>query len=334
MNILILGGTQFVGRTLTEITRARGHQVTLFNRGKTNQTLFSDVETLIGDRDGGLDLLHGRSWDAVIDTCGYLPRLVRDSGQLLQHSVKQYVFISSISVFASMASADQDEGTSLGEMPNGDNSVEEINGETYGPLKVLCEQVLHELYPENHLIIRPGLITGPYDHTDRFGYWPWRLSRGGDVLVPGRPERPIQHIDVRDLATWLLKMVEQTQHGTYNATGPATTQTMGDLIAACQALSKEKGPVHWLDEQFLLDQEVTPWQELPFWIPELNEESHGFMRVNCQKAIQAGLTFRPLAETVGDFLAWHNTRPDHQWKVTLTPEKEQSTLATWSTRDS
>ncbi len=198
MHILIIGGTQFVGRTLTQTALERGHQVTLFNRGKTNQEIFPEAEKLVGDRDGGLEALHGRSWDVVIDTCGYVPRLVRDSAQLLQNQVKQYVFISTISIFADMKTPDMDENAPLGLMPEGDNTVEEVKNTTYGPLKVLCEQLLHELFPDKCLIIRPGLISGPHDHTDRFGYWPWRAAQGGDILAPEKEQAILAKWSKRD----------------------------------------------------------------------------------------------------------------------------------------
>lgn len=327
MEILIIGGTQFVGRALTRECLNRGHRVTHFNRGKSNPDAFPEVETIVGDRDGGLEPLGGRRWDAVIDTCGYVPRLVEASADLLAEAVDQYVFISTISVFKSLTEVGVDENAPLGTME--DETVEEITGETYGPLKVLCEQAVERHFPGRALIIRPGLITGPFDHTDRFGYWPARVDRGGAVLVPGRPERSLQHIDARDLAAFTVDLIERRAFGTFNATGPAELLTMGELIDACREIATRDADIHWVDEQFLIDQGVTPWQELPFWLPELDPDTAGFMRVSCQKAIDAGLTFRPVLETVRDWLVWHKSREDHTWKTTLTPEREAELLALW-----
>lgn len=327
MKILVIGGTRFVGRAITAELLSRGHEVTLFNRGQSNSDLFPEAEKLVGDRDGGLAPLNGRRWDAVIDTCGYVPRIVKQSAELLADAVERYVFVSTISVFASVATSGIDEHAPLGTLE--DETVEEINGETYGPLKVLCEQAVEDALPGRALIIRPGLITGPHDPTDRFGYWPYRVSLGGDVLVPGRPERPIQHIDGRDLATFIVDQTEQQRADIFNATGPDYTQTMGELIEVCRGLSSEKGQIHWVDEEFLTDEEVSPWQELPMWVPEIDEQLRGFMHINCQKAIDAGLTFRPLRETASDWLAWHQTRQDHIWQNTLSPEKEEQLLRKW-----
>jgi 2'-hydroxyisoflavone reductase len=301
--------------------------VTLFNRGRSNADLFPTTAKIIGDRDGGLDALQGRRWDAVIDSCGYFPRLVRDSATILAGAVDRYVFISTISVYASLAPLNIDENAPLGTLA--DATVEEITGGSYGPLKVLCEQVVEEIMPGRSLIVRPGLITGPHDHTDRFGYWPYRVDLGGNVLAPGRPQRPIQHIDVRDLATFVVDMTEKRETGIYNTTGPYHALTMGQLLDTCLEIGAHEATVHWVDEQFLLDQKVVPWGELPFWVPEADRDMAGFMRINCQKALDAGLTFRPLLETVRDWLVWHKTRADHEWQQALTPERERAILKAW-----
>lgn len=326
MEILVIGGTQFVGRAIVSELLNRGHRVTLFNRGKSNPNVFPEADKLVGDRDGGLEPLRGRSWDAVIDTCGYFPRLVNDSAELLAGRVDHYIFISTISVYQSLAEPGVDEDSPLATME--DETVEEITGETYGPLKVLCEVAVERHFPERALIIRPGLITGPFDPTDRFGYWPYRVDLGGEVLVPGRPERPLQHIDVRDLADFVVDLTEQKATGIFNATGPAKLLLMGQLIDACLEIGAHEANIHWVDEQFLLDNEVTPWQELPFWLPEVDPSTAGFMRVNNQKAIDAGLTFRPVLRTVRDWLVWHKTRLNHAWSR-LSPEKEAELLTKW-----
>ncbi len=299
MNLLILGGTVFLGRHLVDAALAAGHQVTLFNRGRHNPDLFPQVEKLRGDRDGGLDALAGRRWDAVIDTCGYVPRLVRASAELLAGSVEHYTFISSISVYRDLDQAPVDESSPVGVLA--DESVEEITGETYGPLKALCEQAAEAAMPGRVLNVRPGLIVGPHDPTDRFTYWVWRAALGGEVLAPGRPQRRIELIDARDLAGWILRSVAAGRTGVYNATGPAYELTMSDMLATCRQAIGSSARFTWVDEAFLLANGVAPWSELPLWLPEAD---NGVMAVDCRQAMAAGLAFRPLAETVEDTLAW------------------------------
>ncbi|HLO18258.1 MAG TPA: NAD-dependent epimerase/dehydratase family protein, partial [Anaerolineales bacterium] len=229
MRILIIGGTRFLGRHLVESARARSHEVTLFNRGKSNPNLFPQVETIIGDRERDLDKLKGRIWEAVIDTSGYFPRLVRLSAESLAASVSRYVFISSLSVYESFKKIGMDESDPVGKIEN--ETTEEITGETYGPLKALCEQAVQDIFGlERTLIARPGLIVGPHDPTDRFTYWPVRVARGGDVLAPEKPEAPIQIIDVRDLSDFIIRLIEESAFGTYNATGPDYALTLGRLL--------------------------------------------------------------------------------------------------------
>jgi 2'-hydroxyisoflavone reductase len=331
MNILILGGTRFLGRHLVDAALNRGHEVTLFNRGKTNPDLYPDIETLLGDRDSGLDALAGHQWDAVIDTSGYFPRLVRDSAQALVGAVEHYTFISSISVYADEATVSVhsndvlDENSPVGTIE--DESVEEITGETYGPLKALCEQEVQKVFSEGALIIRPGLIVGPYDTSDRFTYWPVRLARGGDVLAPGDPQMPVQIIDARDLAEWNIRMVEDQVTGVFNATGPQPPLTLQKVIETCQQVAGVSAEIVWVSEEFLLEQEVAPFTEMPLWLPE---GVWGMSRVNVSRALAAGLKFNPLAETIADTLAWANTRPaDYAWVNGLTPEREAELLATW-----
>ncbi|MCL6642308.1 MAG: SDR family oxidoreductase [Candidatus Bipolaricaulota bacterium] len=330
MKLLVLGGTVFLGRHIVETALARGHQVTLFNRGQHNPELFPEVEKLRGNRDGHLEALHGRRWDAAIDTCGYVPRVVRASAELLAHSVEHYTFISSISVYADFSVLGLNETAPLGRLQ--DETVEEITGETYGPLKALCEQAAERAMPGRVLIIRPGLIVGPHDPTDRFTYWPYRVAQGGEVLAPGRPDRPVQIIDVRDLAEWIVRMVETGKTGTYNATGPDHALTMGQLLETCKSVSRSDAIFTWVDEKFLLDAGVQPWTELPLWVPD-TEEYKGFSAVDCTRAILDGLSFRPLAETVQDVLAWVATRPsDALWQAGLAREKEQELLHKWHSK--
>ncbi len=309
MRLLILGGTRFLGRALVEVALAGGHEVTLFNRGQSNPELYPEVETIIGDRDGGLAGLNGRfdrlsagrSWDAVIDTCGYMPRLVTDSASLLADAVKQYVFISSISVYpmAAFAEAGVDEETAVDTIT--DETIEEITGETYGPLKALCEQAAEAAMPGRVLNVRAGLIVGPHDQSDRFTYWPHRVAKGGVVLAPDSPNYATQFIDVRDLAAWVLHMVAQQKMGAYNVTGKVGDVTLGDVLATSRDVSGSEATFSWVDASFLSEQKVEPWSQLPLWI---GAELPGFNQVNCDKAFADGLRIRPLAQTIQDTLTW------------------------------
>jgi 2'-hydroxyisoflavone reductase len=329
MKLLILGGTVFLGRHLVEAATARGHSLTLFNRGQHNPELFPQVEKLRGDRDGDLSALQGRRWDAVIDTCGYLPRAVRASAELLADAVDHYTFISSISVYADFHTLAMNESAPVGTLA--DETVEEVTGETYGPLKALCEQAAERALPGRVLNIRPGLIVGPHDPTDRFTYWPVRVARGGEVLAPGRPHVPVQVIDGRDLAEWTVRMVEARQVGVYNATGPDYELTMERLLEQCKAVTDADARFVWVDEQFLLDNEVKPWMELPLWVAGDGNLAH-LLRIDCRKAFATGLTFRPLAETIRDTLAWEATRPseaEQERRAGMKPEREAELLRAW-----
>jgi 2'-hydroxyisoflavone reductase len=282
---------------------------------------------LIGDRDGELGALGGRSWDAVIDTCGYTPRVVRASAEALAEAVQSYVFISSISVYASFAQPGMTEEAELATMA--DESVEEITGETYGPLKALCEKEVEEIVPGRMLIIRPGLIVGPHDVSDRFSYWPYRAAQGGEVLAPGLPETPVQIIDVRDLAEWTVRLVEQKAIGVFHATGPDYRLSMGGMLDSCRAAIDSEAHFTWVDDAFLVEQGVGAWIEMPLWIPA-GPEVEGFSRVDVSKAIDAGLVFRPLADTARDTLEWLQTRPeDYVWRAGMEREKEARLLALW-----
>lgn len=325
MNILILGGTRFLGRHLVDAALARGHSVTLFNRGKSNPGLYPQIETILGDRETDLDKLAGRRWDAVIDTCGYLPRIVRLSAQALKNSVDSYVFISSISAYADFAQVGITENSPLATMPN--ETVEEITGETYGPLKVLCEKAVKAELPGRALLIRPGLIVGPHDPTDRFTYWPFRIAGGGEVLAPEKPDVPVQIIDGRDLAEFTFKLIESRASGVYNATGPDYDLTLGDMLETCKQVSGSDAVLRWAPVEFLTRNKVEAWSDMPVWVPD-SPENAGFSKVDVSKAIAAGLTFRPLAETIRDTLAWAATRPaDYPWRAGLTAERETQLLA-------
>jgi 2'-hydroxyisoflavone reductase len=320
MKLLIIGGTRFLGRALVDTAVARGHTVTLFNRGKSNPDLYDDVETIVGDRDGGLDGLKGRTWDAVIDTCGYVPRLVRDAAELLKDAVDHYTFISSISVYADFNTVGMDESAPLATLA--DESVEEITGETYGGLKVLCENVADEVMNGHTLHVRSGFIVGPNDFTDRFSYYPHRIAEGGEVLLPQGPDWPIQFIDASDIARWVVLATEQKLTGPYNITGPATKLTFGELAQTCKDVSDSDATFTYASEAFLRENEVEG--AFPLWA---GSGMPGIHTVNCQKAIDAGLTFRPLADTIRDTLDYLNSLPaDHEWRVGLGPERERELL--------
>lgn len=325
MHLLILGGTVFLGRHLVEAALARGHSVTLFNRGQHGAELFPEVEKLRGDRDGDLAALAGRRFDAAIDTSGYVPRLVRASAELLAPNVGHYTFISSISVYADFAAIGIDEGHPVGVLA--DPTVEEVTGESYGPLKALCEQAAEAALPGRTLVIRPGLIVGPHDPTDRYTYWPVRVARGGPLLAPVGPETLVQYIDVRDLAVWTIACVERGLTGVYNATGPASPQPFGALLEACgEAAGAPAQPV-WASAAFLEEAGVRPWMDLPLWLPTTAEMA-GFARVSIAKAVAAGLSFRSPVATAADTLAWAGTRPaDHSWRAGLDPAREAELLA-------
>lgn len=325
MKLLILGGTRFLGRALTEAAEAAGHEVSLFNRGQSGPDLYPHLEQFRGDRDGGLAILEDRHWDAVIDTCGYVPRVVRASAELLASRVKHYTFISTISVYANHATIGLDECSPVGTLE--DISVEEITEKSYGPLKVLCEQSVDEAMGDRSLHVRAGLIVGPYDPTDRFTYWPYRVSLGGELLAPGNPDQPVQFIDVRDIAEWTIWATERNLAGIFNVTGPDFQIDMARLLETCRQISYSKATFTWVSEKFLLNQGVTPYLDLPLWVPD---EYAGFGTVNIDKAIQAGLHFRPLAETIRDTLAWLKCRSaDHEWRAGLTQEREAELLKLW-----
>jgi len=322
MKILVIGGTRFLGRTLVEMALKQGHELTLFNRGKTNPELFHEIEKLIGDRDGDLTPLKGRTWDIVVDTCGYVPRIVAKSAELLAGSVELYVFISTINVYADYSKPGLNEDSPLATIAN--ESVEEVTGETYGPLKVLCERTVRKSFPKDSLIPRCGLIVGPHDPTDRFTYWPVRIKKGGEVFAPSPPHMQVQFIDVRDLVNFLLLLAENRISGIFNTTGPADKLTMEDFLAKCSAEFGNQASLTWVSEEFITSNDVG---HIPMWTPE---NWRGIFQADCSKAINVGLSFRPLTETINDTLAWHATRPsDYDLKVGLKPGKEKELLKKW-----
>jgi 2'-hydroxyisoflavone reductase len=317
MRLLLLGGPKFVGRALIEAALERGHEVTTFNRGQTNPELFPEVEKLHGDRHGDLDALRGRSWDAVFDTSAYVPQAVHTSAGLLGDAVDRYVLVSTIGVYADF-SKPVPEDAPLAPLAEGHPDDELLaDYGNYGPLKVLCEQALLEHFGERALIVRPGLIVGAHDSTDRFTYWPRRAERGGPILAPAPPDNPVQVIDVRDLVGWMLRMGESGATGVFNATSPAGALDFASMLAACGAQD-----VVWADEAFLLERDVKPWAELPVWIPAGDPDMRYFLQADVSRAVVAGLTFRPLEEAAREVPAWAG-------EAGLSPEREAELLAEW-----
>jgi 2'-hydroxyisoflavone reductase len=325
MRILILGGSQFVGRWMTQAALDAGHQVTMFNRGQSNPHLFDDVEKLTGDRNGDLSALEGRQWDAVIDTSAYTPRQVSATADLLKDSARHYLFVSTMMVYADFKQNGLNEDSAVGKLE--DESVEVVNVKTYGPLKALCEREVRRVLPDRHVILRPCIVAGPYDNTDRFTWWVHRAAQGGEMFVPGSPDYPFQMIDARDLADWAVRLVENGQTGTFNAAGLQTPVSLGDLLTAAREASGSKAAFTWVEEEFFKSHKVSHWRELPFWLPSWDASYPGFFRVDNRKALSAGLTFRPLRQTVADTLAWSQTLPaSHNWRAGMTPEREAELL--------
>ena len=323
MRLLVLGGTKFLGRAVVEAALARGDEVTLFNRGQTGTELFPEVEKLRGDRDGDLAALEGREWDAVIDPSGYVPRIVRDSAELLRGSVGHYLFVSSGSVYSAPYPG-FDETAPTAELTEPDT--EEVMAH-YGALKAACERVVSEVFPDAHTNVRSGLIVGPHDPTGRFTYWPLRVAAGGELLAPAPPERAVQFIDVRDLAEWMVEASDQRHVGTFNAT--CETLSFEELLTACG----DADPV-WVSDEFLLEHGVEPFSELPLWIPG---PEAAFLEGDVSKAVAAGLRFRPLDVTVGDTLAWAREAGEQlvtdrglrQGRAGLDPAREAELLEAW-----
>jgi 2'-hydroxyisoflavone reductase len=312
LRLLVLGGTKFLGRAIVEAALARGHEITLFNRGRTNPQLFPEVEKLRGDRDGKLDALRGRSWDAVADVAGYLPRVVRQSVELVE--APYYLFVSTRSVYVDLG-APSDETTPI----HGDVDSEDVS-EHYGELKAMCERVVQER-PSG--IVRPGLVVGPHDPTGRFTYWPHRIARGGDVLAPGSPDEPVTLVDVRDLGEWMVRLCESDTQGVYNA---IDVRTWGELLEACVRATASDARLQWVPSDWLLEQGVEEWMELPLWVAS---PEYAFMhRVRNDRAVAAGLTFRPLEEVALGALEEASLTAEAGMK----PERERELLEAWRTR--
>jgi 2'-hydroxyisoflavone reductase len=339
LRILILGGTGFIGPHQVRYAISRGHTVTLFNRGRQKQEWPGTVEELLGDRNtGDLKSLQGRTWDVCIDNPTTLPFWVRDAGLALHGKVKQYIFISTVSVYADDTKAGEDETAAVATYTGKDPMAETQEtfrahlGELYGPLKAVSEQEARGQFPGITTIVRPGLIAGPGDETDRFTYWPVRLSRGGEVLAPGDGTDAVQVIDVRDLAEWTVRLAESRTFGVFNATGPAVTLNMSEMLNTISTSIQATPHIVWVSTKFLEQQKIEAWSDLPVWVPG-EGDSAGFAKRNIQRALKAGLTFRPLANTSVDTLTWFRQQPEERQaklKAGLTSERESLALAEWS----
>jgi 2'-hydroxyisoflavone reductase len=336
-SMLVFGGTNFIGPHLVPLAVEAGFEVVLFNRGKTRPELFPQIEKLRGDRDpdvgAGLEALEGRTFDVVIDTSGHVPRHVRASCERLAAS-KYYVFVSSLSVYASHDEPGADESAELARLAPNEEGSEDFHGDAFGPLKALCEEEVARAFPQRCAIVRPGLIVGPLDRSDRFTYWISRFERGGEVLVPGEPSDPIRVIDVRDLAKWLVHLASNRIPGIFNAIGPAQPLTMERLVEACQAAAANDATVTFVDADFLAAQGVAPWTDLPVWFPP-REPMRGFHLRSIDRALEAGLEFRPIEETAKDTLEWFLTLPEERRKGLrrgLTAEREAELLELFAAR--
>ena len=321
MRLLVLGGTKFLGRAAVETALARGHEVTLFNRGETNPELFPEAEKLRGDRTQDLEVLSGREWDAVLDPSGFIPSVVRASAEALADSASHYLFVSSVSAYASLAEPTDEESpvAELGDLPD-DRLTEDYSN--YGPLKALSEQAVAEVFGEQQATVRPGLIVGANDPTGRFTYWPHRVARGGRVLAPAPPEAQVQFIDAKDLGSWLVDLSERQAGGVYNATHPG--RSWREVLETCREVSGSDASFEWVPAELLKEHEVGEWMELPLWIAD--PDAAAMHEVDVSRAVAVGLTFRPLEETVRDTLE-HAAGIDG---VGLTPEREAELLAAHS----
>jgi 2'-hydroxyisoflavone reductase len=314
VRLLLIGGPKFVGFALIEAGLARGHEITTFNRGQTHPERFAEVEKLHGDRDGDLAALEERNWDAVLDTSGYVPQHVRGTAQLLAGAAGQYLFVSSISYYADYREprVEGDPPAQLGDKP-ADRLLDDYSN--YGALKALCEREVEAAFGDRAVLVRPGLIVGPNDPSDRFTYWPRRVERGGPILTP--PDQPVQMVDVRDLAAWMVRLVEDECSGPFNATSPPGAITFESMLAACGA-----GDLVRVTQEFLAENGVEGWTDLPCWVPPTDETFAAFQLTPVDRAVETGLTYRPLAETARDVPEWTG-------KAGLSAERERELLAAW-----
>jgi 2'-hydroxyisoflavone reductase len=328
MNLLIIGGGVFLGQALLQSALEGGHTVTVFNRGQARSWWPPGVDWIVGDRKEDLHLLTGRRWDTVIDTCGYRPQDVEATCATLFDGCERYVFISSVSAYASFAHAPMQENDALAPADGVDRDT--VDGTSYGPLKAECERVVTRILGGRSIVVRPGLIVGPNDPTGRFSYWPWRMARGGRVLAPGSPHTPIQFIDVRDLAAWILRLAQLGMNGPFNATGPNQGATFGELLDTCRWICGEDVAIEWVDERFLEREQVQPWSELPLWLPSHDPQTRGLHSVDTTRAQATGLTTRPIAVTVNDILEAGIPDVDDKRRAgKITRERERDLLSVW-----
>ena len=321
MKVLLLGGYRFVGRAIIEAAQARGHIVTAFNRG--NAETLPDVEEIRGDRDDP-QVLARRSWDAVIDTSGYIPRHVLASAGVLCDLVETYVFVSTLAVYAEPMTVGSDESAARKPFPTGaDPNGSDLSAQTYGPRKVLCENALESAVPGRYVAVRAGYIVGPYDNTDRFSSWVERAARSEPFLVPGESDAPLQMIDVRDLAAWILGAAEARLRGPYNVTAPARPYTVLDVARACIAGTGSRAVPAVVPSDAAKAAGLVPGRHIPFWT---EPEAYSLMRVNVERALATGLRTRPLVDTVRDTWAWLRTS-NHPRQVVCPPELERAAIA-------
>ncbi len=325
MKLLLIGGTSFVGRAAVEGAVDRGHDVTVFHRGEREPNELAAVEHIHGDRDGGLDALRGRTWDAALDTCGYVPRVVRDSARLLSDAVGTYCFVSSLSALPDDAMAGANEETPVHQPPFPDT--EEITEESYGPLKVACELEARAALPGRCLVIRPGYIVGPNDPTDRFTYWLRRARTGGDILAPGPEDGDLQVVDARDLGAFMLDHLESGTAGLFGVTGPAEPLTWGSFLRLGCDVAGAEPSLTWVGRAHL---EAELGEDIDAALPLRDYPYQGLHRYDMRRAIAAGLTYRPLRETIADTLAWDSGRDRSEpMKAGLTAERERELLDSW-----
>ena len=345
LKILVLGGTGLIGPPMVEYAMARGHEVTLFNRGKTNSHLFPELEKLKGDRNDDLSAIEaqvktGRRWDAVIDNTASIPRWVTASAGLLADSADYYLYTSSISAYADSSKPNADETAPVGQISTEDEAKvltpKDITGENYGPLKARCEAEARKAFTEDRTcVVRPGLIVGPGDYSDRFTYWPVRIFKGGEVMAPGNPTDPVQFIDCRDLGEWYIRLVEEGTLGTFNGIGPRSPMSVAGMLYGIRACVDNEISFTWVDADFLEEHEVQPWMHMTVWVPPIGEYA-GFSSSNIDRAIEAGLTFRPLADTTVATVDYWNSQDEERRakpKAGCAPELEEKVLTAWHKKE-
>jgi 2'-hydroxyisoflavone reductase len=345
LKILVLGGTGLIGPPMVSYAIARGHEVTLFNRGKTNADLFPELEKITGDRNDDISALQaqvetGRRWDAVVDNTASIPRWVTESAGLLAKAADSYLYTSSISAYADSSTANADETAPVGQISLEDEAkvltTEDITGENYGPLKARCEEEARKAFTDQHTcVVRPGLIVGPGDYSDRFTYWPVRIYRGGEVMAPGNPTDPVQFIDARDLGEWYIRLLEAGTTGTFNGVGPRSPMDIAGMLYGIRATVDNDISFTWVDADFLEEHEVQPWMHMTVWVPATGEYA-GFSTSNIDRAIEAGLTFRPLADTAAATIEYWNSLPEDRRaepKAGCPAELEEKVLKAWHAKD-